>query len=239
MYKEEFDFAKSIAKNVGVFLASQNTKQINSLEGRDIKLQLDTTSEEKIISSLQSQFDHPILSEESGMNGQTTLNQPYWIIDPIDGTMNYSRNCPLACVSIALWVNSDPLFGIVYDFNRDELFSGIVGEGAWLNEIPIQPSGVQEKSSAILATGFPTYLELSQENLAEFISKVTEYKKIRMFGTAALSLCYVACGRVDSYMEKNIKLWDVAAGVAINRALNIPTEVISHRDFNTTTIVGI
>lgn len=239
MYNCEFECAKNLAKKVGDFLIDQEIKSVNSLSGRDIKLKLDQDAEAIILTELKSSFKHAILSEEIGVVGEIKSNKPYWIIDPIDGTMNYSRDCPLACVSIALWVNEDPIFGVVYDFYRQELFSGMVGKGAWLNGLVIKPSGINEKSNAILATGFPTYLDLNDENLGEFMMNVRRYKKIRMFGTAALSLCYLASGRVDGYHEKNIKLWDIAAGIAINAALNIEYKIINLQNYSTDTSVGV
>ncbi|WP_420316817.1 inositol monophosphatase family protein [Ekhidna sp.] len=237
-YKGEFELAKKTAYDVGRYLMSQNEKVIDSEEGRDIKLELDRKAEKLIINSLNNDFEWAILSEESGLSSELT-NNPYWVVDPIDGSLNYSRGCPIACVSIALWNGNEPILGVVYDFNRDELFTGLVGVGAWMNGDPIQPSGVVKKEDAILATGFPTYLEINDSNFEEFFEEVKKYKKIRMFGSAALSLCYVANGRVDAYREKDIKLWDIGAGVAINKALNIKVKIIFTVDFKTHTFVGI
>ncbi|MGL1887871.1 MAG: inositol monophosphatase [Reichenbachiella sp.] len=239
MYKVEFSVAKELAQDVGEFLIDQETKLIDSLEGNDIKLQLDKEAERLIIDRLQSNFGYSILSEEIGLLGSIEKGKPYWIIDPIDGTMNYSRNCPLACVSIALWVDDGPILGVVYDFFRQELFSGLIGSGAWLNGVGLKPSKVDEKSQAILATGFPTYLEINDTSLTEFLDQVKSYKKIRMFGSAALSLCYVACGRVDAYKENRIKLWDVAAGLAINAAVNVKYRMREHGNYDTDTYVGV
>ncbi|SMD34335.1 myo-inositol-1(or 4)-monophosphatase [Reichenbachiella faecimaris] len=239
MYTEEFKLAKELAKEVGSFLLKQESKHIDSLEGKDIKLKLDKEAEKKIIESLQSKFDYSILSEEVGLIGQIDQSKPYWIIDPIDGTMNYSRNCPIACVSIALWSNDQPILGVVYDFFRDELFSGLVGKGAWLNNNEIQPSEIKERNQAILATGFPTYLDLNDKTLTAFFDHVKDYKKIRMFGSAALSLCYVACGRVDSYKEDKIKLWDIAAGLAINVAAHMTYNLKNQENYSTNLSVGV
>lgn len=238
-YKQEFDLAQSVALEVGGMLRKQTHKDIISQENRDIKLELDKKAEEEILNKLKASSEHSILSEESGTFGELNESDPLWIVDPIDGSMNYSRDCPFACVSIALWKGNEPIIGVVYDFYRDELFTGLVGVGSWLNTKPIHPSGIVEKKRAILATGFPTYLDINEDNLGEFIEDVKKYKKIRMFGSAALSLCYVANGRVDSYKEKNIKLWDIAAGVAINKALNINIEIKRTHDFNTYTFVGV
>lgn len=239
MYKREFELAKSLAKETGEFLKSQTIKNVDSLKNKDIKLELDKLSEKRIIETLRSNFDYSILSEEAGLMGEIKANQPYWIIDPIDGTMNYSRDFPFACVSIALWINDEPILGVVFDFYKDELFSGLSGSGAYLNEVPIKTSDIKEKSKAVLMTGFPVYMDFSIDNLISYVSEMKEYKKIRMLGSAALSLCYVACGRADAYREENIKLWDVAAGVAINKAIFNKIDIVYLRDYSTNIQVGV
>jgi myo-inositol-1(or 4)-monophosphatase len=224
IYKKEFELAKSIAKEVGVFLNSQTIKIVESQIGKDIKLELDKKSEELIMNSL-NKYDYAILSEESGLNKDIKKDEPYWIIDPIDGTLNFSRDNPTCCISIAFWIDKEPIFGVIYDFNRDELFSGYVGVGAWLNDEKLKTQDKKEKSQSILATGFPTYMSDDDKTLKSFISKIQEYKKIRMIGSAALSIAYVACGRFDTYMENAIKLWDIAAGVAINKSIKNEIEI--------------
>lgn len=220
-----FELAKDIAVQAGTLLSQSARNNIISAEGRDIKHQGDRDAEQFILNELKS-TDIPVLTEESGEIGKIGEGSPFWIIDPLDGTMNYSRNNPFCCVSIALWQGDTPLFGVIYDFNRKELFSGFVGEGAWLNEQPIHVSTVSHQSEAILATGFPTYSDFSDDHLKKFIIQVQQFKKIRMFGAAALSLAYVACGRVDAYMENDIMLWDVAAGAALVAAAGGEISVI-------------
>lgn len=238
-YIQEFEQAKKIALEDGEFLNSQINKRILSQEEKDIKLELDKESERLIINNLEANFDYPILSEEIGLTKKLIKNEPYWIIDPIDGTLNYSRNNPSSCISIAFWVDNTPIFGVIYDFNRNELFSGYVGIGAWLNNVKLKNHNNKEKSQSILATGFPTYMNNDEETLKNFITKIQDYKKIRMIGSAALSLAYVACSRFDSYIEENIKLWDIAAGIAINKAINNQYIIEYLDNFETNTKVGI
>ena len=237
-HKEEFNEAKKIAVTVGDYLFKQQNKKVESSLGRDIKLDLDKEAESQIISYLDSKFDHCFLSEEAGYIGEARFDKPYWIIDPIDGTANYSRDIPFACVSIALWKEKSPILGVVYDFYRKELFSGLVGSGAWLNNEKLNDHKKVALSSAVLATGFPTYMQFTDESLLNFIELVKNYKKIRMIGSAALSLSYVACGRVDTYIEKNIKIWDIAAGVAINEAIKGNIEINFMNQDTTFTKVG-
>lgn len=239
IYKKEFDLAKNIALDVGSFLNSQTIKIVESQIGKDIKLELDKKSEEMIISALSKEFDYSILSEEIGLTKELEKDKPYWIIDPIDGTLNFSRDNPMCCISIALWIDKEPIFGIIYDFNNDELFSGYVGLSAWLNDVVLKQQKLKEKSQAILATGFPTYMNDDDETLKSFISQIQEYKKIRMIGSAALSLAYVSCGRFDSYIENNIKIWDVAAGIAINKAISTKYNIKYLDNFGTNTKTGI
>lgn len=217
MYLDEFDFAKKLIVKVGIFLKDQTIKEVESSKDKDIKLELDKISEKMIVDELKK-YNYAILSEEMGLK-EGLVDELIWIIDPIDGTLNYSRNNPSSCISIAFYKGSSPVFGLIYDFNRDELFSGHVELGVFLNEESFTKKEDISISNAILATGFPTYLAHDTKSLSDFIKQVQKYKKIRMIGSAALSLAYVATDRFDTYVEKSIKLWDVAAGIAINQSL--------------------
>src|SRR5690606_12122447 len=114
---------------------------------------------------------------ETGEHGTRDEDQPFWIVDPLDGTMNFSRGNPACCVSIAFGLPESPTLGVVYDFNRDELFSGIVGEGAWLNGTPIAVSSVQHAREGILSTGFPVNFVYSDEGLHAFAQRIQRFKK--------------------------------------------------------------
>ena len=138
-----------------------------------------------------------------------------WVVDPLDGTFNYSRGMPLCCSSVGLWAGGRPVLGAVYNFFQDELFTGIVGRGAWLNGKPIAVSGVREVAKASLATGFPHHQDFDDAPLRAFVRQVQRFKKIRMLGTAALMGAYVGCGWLDAYVEEDIWLWDVAGAAAI------------------------
>ena len=215
------NLARDIAENAALIFEKDGNKD-RSVEQdleRDVKILADRRLESIIVKRLLEESPYPILSEESGYLRGKSENTVYrWIVDPLDGSLNFSRGIPINCISIALWEGMEPLLGVVYDFNRDETFSGLVGEGAWLNSKPIIVSEITEKSKAVLCTGFPVSTDFSQKSLLDFIEVVREYKKIRLLGSAALSLAYVACGRVDVYMENDIKIWDVAAGIALVKA---------------------
>lgn len=218
-WKQDLELAEKAAREAGgllrVMMAGERV--ILSQTGRDIKMQADRDAESLIISMLNAESPYPILCEETGQHGDPG-NGPCWVVDPLDGTLNFSRAMPLCCTSIGLMQNDEALLGVIYDFNHDEMFSGVVGQGAWLNGEPMRVSECTERSQAILATGMPTYRDFSHESLGEYIDMLRAFKKTRMTGSAAISLAWVACGRVDAYAEEDFMVWDVAAGEAIIRA---------------------
>lgn len=215
------DIAVKAAREAGTYLLKSES-QIESLEGKDIKLAQDRMSEKIIKEILTGATDYGFLGEESGLNS-STLSKTLWITDPLDGTMNYSRDIPISCVSIALWRDESPLLGVIYDFNRDEMFTAANGE-LTVNGKVVPKYQQKEKSQAILATGFTSYMSYDNESINTHLKNIQQYKKIRMIGSAALSMAYVACGRFDAYIETDIKLWDVAAGLALVKAAGIETE---------------
>lgn len=219
---KELEVAKLACHKAGNFLLSLKEKKINSNDGKDIKLQADLDSEKIICEILSNAFSYPILSEESYKINEEQKRGIHWVIDPLDGSLNFSQDIPLCCISIGLYKNNKPILGVIYDFNRDEMFSGVVGIGAWLNgEKIIVPKKIKEKNQAVLATGFSSYMNYDREELSKFISYIQEFKKVRLLGSAALSLAYVACGRIDAYYEKDIAIWDIAAGLALINSLDI------------------
>ncbi|MDO8489306.1 MAG: inositol monophosphatase family protein [Candidatus Omnitrophota bacterium] len=217
--RQYLDVAIDAAKKAGKYLSARafqsHIVDMNLLH--DLKLQIDKRSEALLIRYLQKHTTFPILSEECGLVGSKKDNI-CWIVDPLDGTINYSRIIPFSCVSIGLWQEEKAILGVVYDFCRKEMFSGVVGQGAWLNGHKIMVSRVRKKEGAILATGFPAKMDLSRKNLESFTRKVSAYKKLRLMGSAALSLAYVAAGRFDAYTESDIMFWDVAGGIALIEA---------------------
>jgi len=214
------EVAKDAAIKAGSTLIEQQNlaRQVHQSEARDVKIIGDILSETIILESLQLHSSFPVLSEEAGTIGKINHKNYIWVVDPLDGSLNYSQGVPFCCISIALWKRNKPVLGVIFDFDRNELFSGIIGEGAWLNETPIKTSKIKNKNKAILCTGFPIRTNFSEEGITKFVKQIQAYKKIRLLGSAALSLAYVACGRVDAYMEENIMLWDVGAGCAIVKA---------------------
>lgn len=210
----------SIAESIAKLSAEQLLHNVESLREidyemtRDVKVKADQFLDGIIRKQLNEKTDFPIISEE--MISSHKLGEGYqWIVDPLDGSLNFSKSIPIYCISISLWKGLDPLIGIIYDLNRDEIFTGIIDRGAWLNGAPIAPSEVSINTKAILATGFPVKADHTKLALLNFVTDIQKYKKIRLLGSAALSLAYVACGRVDCYIENNINIWDVAAGLTL------------------------
>lgn len=214
------DVAVAAVTGAGRRLLDLRQKPVEILcePGHDIKLKADQLAEEGILKLLNDRLPLPVLTEESGEHGDVEENSLMWVVDPLDGTFNYSRGMPMCCSSVGLWANGEPVLGAVYNFFLDELFTGIVGQGAWLNGRPIAVSGVREAAKASLATGFPHQQDFNDEPLREFVRQVQRFKKIRMLGSAALMGAYTACGWLDAYVEEDVWLWDIAAAAAISRA---------------------
>jgi myo-inositol-1(or 4)-monophosphatase len=184
--------------------------------GRDIKLAEDSASETRIRAFLSQHATLPVLGEEQGWeNGPA--EGPHWVVDPLDGSFNYYRGIPLYAVSIALCIGRTPLLGAIYDPERDELLTGGAGLGLFLNGVALNPAPPPRQ---ILATGFPSYAD-PDVVCARLAAQTKEWKKIRMLGSAALSLAWVAMGRLDGYAETNIMWWDVAAGIALAQGAGI------------------
>lgn len=184
---------------------------IESAEGRDMKLGEDRRSEALILSSLTRATTLPVLAEEGGWSGRYTDGLCI-VIDPLDGSMNFKNGVPLCGVSIALCDGLNPLVGCVYDFVRDELFAGGPGLGLFVNGRAIEPP---PPARDILATGFPLSGPDNAQALQDLGPALADWRKVRMVGSAALSLAWVAAGRFDGYAERGIRYWDVAGGAAL------------------------
>lgn len=183
----------------------------------DINLvtEMDMKSERAVVETLLAAFpDHGIIAEEetSIRNGSGFT----WIIDPLDGTTNYAHGYPCFSVSIALEQEGEIVLGVVYDPMRDELFTALKGEGAYLNGRPIRVSKIDTLIKSLLATGFPYDRKVcDRNNLDYFHDLLMVSQEVRRDGSAALDLCSVACGRFDGFWELKLKPWDVAAGSLI------------------------
>ena len=216
-FREYLEIAQKAARKAGEILLYEfkNGTTINKNCGRDIKLQADKNAEKVILDILSSETNIPILSEEAGSLKTDSNNSCLWIVDPLDGSLNFLRNISINCISIALWENSKPILGVIYDFLHDNMYIGEVSSGASLNGKKILVSEIIDISQSILCTGFPVYSDFDTASLNKFVKKIQEFKKIRLLGSAAFSLSLVAQGSVECYKEDNIAIWDVAAGIAL------------------------
>lgn len=215
-FDKELSLAIRASKEAGNYFRNLSEIKILSNEGKDIKLKADEEAEQIILRHL-SESKYPIISEETRAR-EKSLNDLEWIVDPLDGSLNFSRGIPNCVVSIALWKGLEPILGVIYDFNREELYSGIVGKGAHLNGKRTSVSNIREKKDALICTGIAKKADYSDENLSDIVRKIQDFKKIRFLGSAALSLAYIASGKADVYSEDRILLWDVAAGLALVKA---------------------
>ncbi len=177
--------------------------------------EIDHRSEEKIISIIRRNFpEHSILTEESGELSKDSEYQ--WIIDPIDGTVNYAHGIPITCVSIALEKSGEVIMGVVYNPMGKEYFFAEKGKGSFLNKKKIAVSANSDIEKSLLVTGFPYNSSTFKPNPANLFKKfLMKNVPIRRLGSAALDLCWTACGRFDAFWEYNLNAWDVAAGALI------------------------
>ena len=188
-----------------------------SSEAKDIKTVADHRADQAIRETLGSSF--PIISEESEHPIHEHLPpEGCWIVDPLDGTLNFTRGFPIVGVSIAFWQDGEPKAGVVLDLFQKKTYHGIAGVGAWCNEQPIQVSEVSEIADAVIATGFPSGRRYDSESLLATVEKVKRYKKVRMLGCASMMITMVAAGIFDAYQEEDIYLWDVAGALALVKA---------------------
>ncbi|MEI6392461.1 MAG: inositol monophosphatase family protein [Verrucomicrobiota bacterium] len=215
--------AVAAAKTVGALMRKHlnGPKRAHSVTQHDIKLELDVRSQTLIEKKLRSAFPQIALLGEEGVLGDPE-SASRWVVDPIDGTVNFAYGIPHACVSIALQQRAETegasasgyqtMLGVVYDPFCDELWTAIRGRAARLNGKIIRVSQRRKLSEAIVSIGFAKSRESLEATLPYFNKLAHRVRKIRMMGAAALGLAYVAAGRFDAYIESGIRLWDIAAG---------------------------
>ncbi len=213
-------------KNTGIGAAYNSAKilcdyygSLNHIEKKgpnDLVTEADLASQNAIIQAIQAKFpDHGILAEENGYD-QMDAGDCRWIIDPLDGTTNFTHQIPIFCISIAFAVNGKTRVGIVLNPVSGELFTAAEGQGAALNGRPIKVSGQSDISESLLVTGFPyAFQAIIQPVMQRFQQCLLAARGIRRLGSAALDLCYVACGRFEAFWEENLHPWDTAAGTVI------------------------
>jgi len=179
----------------------------------DLVTRVDRESEAMIRDVLLASYpEHVVLGEEEGQRGDA----PYrWVVDPLDGTLNYAHGFPFYCVSIGLEIDGQIEVGVVLDSFRDELFTAVRGGGAYLNGAPVAVTAETELRKSMLATGFAYDPGSALDNVAVFGRMMGRCRALRRPGAAALDLAYVACGRLDGFWELKLNPWDVAAGTLL------------------------
>jgi len=205
--------AITAARAAGELIRSHFGKplDVNAMYSHDIKLELDVQSQELITNILLKAYpDHAIYGEEGIAGNQESPWQ--WIVDPIDGTVNFFYGIPHFCVSIAMRHAGEIQIGVIYDPMRDELWEVELGGTPKLNGTPIHASKREQLADCIVSVGMSKSPSLLVSATALLEKYVRRARKCRLMGSAALDLAYVACGRLDAYIEQSVSLWDVAAG---------------------------
>ena len=211
--KHYLDAADNAARAAGKLLREnfQRRQRVKSVAAHDIKLEIDVQAQELIGKLLLEEFPaHALYGEEGIVGDQSSDHQ--WVVDPLDGTVNYFYGIPHFCVSIALRLHKEIVVGVIYDPIRGEMWTGQRGDISKLNGAPIHVSDRAELAEAIISIGLAKTGETINTNFPLLHQMIHRVRKCRVLGSAALDMAYVACGRFDAYIETGISLWDIAAG---------------------------
>ncbi len=212
------DVAAAVAREAGKLLMTftAETKDIRKKGAVNLVTAADIASQELIVARLKAAFpEHGVLAEEEGLD-HTAGAKHLWIVDPLDGTTNYSHGYPVFGVSVALSVNGHITVGAVFNPNSGELFAAEQGRGATLNGSPIRVSKTSEVNEALIVTGVPYWIREKPEGImAKFKAFSVRAQGVRRSGAASLDMCEVACGRADGFWEEGLAPWDTAAGSLI------------------------
>jgi myo-inositol-1(or 4)-monophosphatase len=230
MVQELIAGAAVVVRQAGTQLVERRAEigQLTGLEegGREVKLLADQITDEVILGGLRK-TGLAILSEEAGWKTGEREHDWRWVVDPLDGSFNYMRGIPYCGVSVGLMKQEEPVAGLIFDLSTGQLVTGIVGEGAYAENQPLNVSRVTDAAQAVLTTGFPARMDYEEKNLAGYIAQIRAFQKVRMLGSAVQSCLNVASGRMDAYFEEGVMLWDVAAGLAIMKAAGAHCEVMA------------
>ena len=214
--KQYLDAAENAARAAGKLLREnfRGHKRVKVLAAHDIKLEIDVQAQELIGKLLLEKFPaHALYGEEGIVGDQSSDHQ--WIVDPLDGTVNYFYGIPHFCVSIALRLQNEIVVGVIYDPVRDEMWTGQRGEISKLNGAPIHVSDRTALAEAVISIGLAKTGETINTNFPRLQQMIHRVRKCRVLGSAALDMAYVATGRMDAYIETGISLWDIAAGALL------------------------
>lgn len=221
--KRWLDGAIDVARIAGAradhWYAKRGDLVVEEKGAQDYVSMADKKTEELIREELKARFpDHGFLGEESAssFDAQASAGKPIWVVDPIDGTTNFLRGVPLWAVSIGLVVDNEPEVGVIVCPRQDEVFAAARGEGATLDNRKIQPSKTTSLAKAQIGLGSSG--RTSMDHVIAVQTQLTRQgADVRRFGSACVQMAYVACGRLDGYLELHLNAWDVAAGLVIMR----------------------
>ena len=211
--KQYLDAAENAARAAGKLLREnfQQRQRVKAVAAHDIKLEIDVQTQELIGKLLLKEFPaHALYGEEGIVGDQSSDHQ--WIVDPLDGTVNYFYGIPHFCISIALRLQKEIVVGVIFDPIRSEMWIAQRGEVSKLNGNPIHVSDRAELAETVISIGLAKTGETINTNFPLLQQMIHRVRKCRVLGSAALDLAYVACGRFDAYIETGISLWDIAAG---------------------------
>jgi len=206
---------QELAREAGNLLMSYFGKVAIEYKGdADLVTKADRTSEKLIVERIRRRWpDHDLIGEEGS---RTETGSDYrWFVDPLDGTTNFAHGYPVFCVSLALEYKKQRIAGVIFDPNRNEMFAAEKGGGARINGASIHVSSTPRLQESLVATGFPSHKRHKNPNIHFYHQLTLRSHGVRRAGSAALDLCYVACGRYDAFWEFNLNSWDTAAGVLI------------------------
>jgi myo-inositol-1(or 4)-monophosphatase len=216
-WEKELSVGRQVALEAGALLKNLlgRINQIRHKGETDLVTEADLQSEKLILESMGRHFPKDtFITEETGQHGPTS--ERVWLIDPLDGTINFAHELPFFAVSIALHVQGETKLGVVHNPCTQELFEASKGSGAFLNQRPITVSKTNKLIDSLLATGFPyTMHQNPQDVMKRFNNLIVRGQSTRRIGSAAMDLCYVAAGRFAGYWEQDLKPWDTAAGAIL------------------------
>ncbi len=210
-------FTRDVAARAGSILLRgfRSAETVVSYKSRtNLVTNMDRASEEFLFNEIGRMFPEDTIIAEEGSRKETT-GEYIWYVDPLDGTNNYAHGLPFFCVSIGLFsrTKNKIVSGVVYNPFLGEMFWASEGCGAFLNNSPIKVSAIDDIGISLVATGFPYDKEtIEKNNIREFNQMLPKIQGIRRMGSAAIDLCYVACGRLDGYWEQQLSPWDTAGG---------------------------
>ncbi len=211
--KHYLDAAEKAARAAGELLRQsfQRPLRVHSARAHDIKLEIDVQAQELITKLLLEEFPQHALYGEEGIVGDQS-GEHQWVVDPLDGTVNYFYGIPHFCISIALSFRGEIIVGVIYDPIREEMWRGQKGEIPKLNGREVKVSDRADLAEAIISVGLSKTDVTIEAGLPLLQRMIHRVRKCRLLGSAALDMAYVACGRLDAYIEQGISLWDIAAG---------------------------